>query len=112
MNKESPYSQIVNWFWTLSILTSLLLIVLTIILVVQSDETRQSEVNAYLSGPQQTVLLHVRPETQSGISALLKRGTQVTVLELSPEQEPTWVYVQQGESTGWIQIEHLLESPP
>lgn len=111
MNKLSPFSLIVNWFWTLSILTSLLLLVLTIIFVVQSDETRQSEVNAYLTGPQQTVLLHARPEPQSGISALLKRGTKVTVLELSPELEPTWVYVQQGESTGWIQIDYLMEDP-
>jgi hypothetical protein len=112
MNKISPSSLIINWFWTLSILTSLLLLIITLILVVQSDESRQSEVYAYLTGPQQTVLLHVRPEPQSGISALLKRGTKVTVLELSPEQKPTWVYVQQSESRGWIQIEYLMEGPP
>jgi hypothetical protein len=80
--------------------------------VVQSDGSRQSEVYAYLTGPQQTVLLHVRPESQSGISALLKRGTRVTVLELSPEQKPTWIYVEQGEAVGWIQVDYLMEGPP
>jgi hypothetical protein len=102
----------IAWLITLGVIIGLVLLVLTLRLIILSDPSAETEVNAYLAGAAPIVILHERPDATSGVSTLLERGTRVTVEVFDLDQNPFWAYVRRGDEGGWVQLEYLSEQPP
>ena len=102
----------ISWLVTLGVITGMILLILTLRLIILSDPSAQTDVNAYLIGADPIVILHELPDNESGVSTLMERGTNVTVEVFDPEQNPFWAYVRRGDEGGWVQLEHLSEQPP
>jgi hypothetical protein len=100
------------WLITIGVIMGLVLLTLTMRLIIVSDPSAETDVNAYLAGAAPIVVLHERPDNTSGVSTLMERGTRVTVEVFNPERNPFWAYVRRGEEGGWVQLEHLSEQPP
>ena len=102
----------ISWLVTLGVITGMILLILTLRLIILSDPSAQTDVNAYLIGADPIVILHELPDNESGVSTLMERGTRVTVEVFDPDQNPFWAYVRRGDEGGWVQLEHLSEQPP
>jgi len=100
------------WLITIGVITGLVLLTLTLRLIIASDPSTETQVNAYLAGAAPIVVLHERPDNSSGVSTLMERGTRVTVDVFDSDRNPFWAYVRRGDEGGWVQLEHLSEQSP
>ncbi|MEA1978963.1 MAG: hypothetical protein U9N80_13825 [Chloroflexota bacterium] len=112
MKRSGLSTQKTAWLITIGVITGLVLLALTLRLIIVSDPSMETDVNAYLTGAAPIVVLHERPDNTSGVSTLMERGIRVTVDVFDPGRNPFWVYVRRGDEGGWVQLEHLSEQPP
>jgi hypothetical protein len=101
-----------SWLITLGVIMGLVLLAFTLRLIILSDSSAETEVNAYLVGVEPIIILHERPDNTSGVSTLMERGTSVSVVVFDPDRNPFWAYVRRVDEGGWVQLEHLSELPP
>jgi hypothetical protein len=101
-----------DWVWTLIALSALILLVLSLRFVIQSDRVQEVDVRANLTGEQRVIVLYTRPDPESAISSLLTSGLQVSVIKYDPDANPDWAYIQREENGGWVQLEHLIVNQP
>jgi hypothetical protein len=93
--------------WTLLLLLGLALMILTLVYVLESDESNRSQVQAFLVSDQQIVVLHSAPEASSGIAGLLPGNRWINVLEYDPVRNPGWVRIEASGETGWVPLDRL-----
>lgn len=100
-----------DWVWTLITLSALILLILSLRFVIQSDRVQEADVRANLTSEQRVIVLYTRPDPESAISSILSSGLQVSVVEYDPDLNSNWAYVQREEKGGWVQLDHLIVNP-
>ena len=98
--------------WTLIALSALILLILSLRFIIQTDRVQEVDVVANLVGEQRVIVLYTQPDPESAISSLLTSGLQVNVVEYDPERNPNWAYVRRDGDSGWVQLDHLIINPP
>jgi hypothetical protein len=101
-----------NWAWTIIALSALILLILSLRLVIQSDRAQEIDVVANLTGEQRIIVLYTQPDHESAVSSLLTSGLQVSVVEYDPDANPEWAYIRREENEGWVQLNHLIVNQP
>jgi uncharacterized protein YgiM (DUF1202 family) len=67
----------------------------------------------YLTSNTLTVHLHQQPRASSPVAAVLVRGSEVVVSEVTRRGGQTWYLVQKGKMTpGWVPSSHIQFRPP
>jgi hypothetical protein len=67
----------------------------------------------YLTSNTMTVRLHQQPRASSPVVAVLVRGSEVIVNEVTSRGGQTWYFVRKGEMTpGWVPSNRIRFRPP
>lgn len=96
---------------TLWLLTAIVAVALLAATITLSDRARTYRIlngTVYLAGSELTVHLRQGPDAESPVVASFVRGSAVTVLDVSGEEDQIWYRVQKGDMTpGWIPADQV-----
>jgi len=97
--------------YTLWFLTAIVAVALLAATIALADRARTGQIlnsTVYLTGSENTVHLRQGPDSESPVVAGFVRGSAVTVLEVSSQQDQIWYRVQKGDMTpGWIPADQV-----
>lgn len=96
----------------MTILVTIILLLLTLSLVIQTDDSNEAVVQVYLDSNPPIHVLHQEPEEDSEISFLLEGGTRVQVISFNEMRHPNWLEIRHSSETGWIGVDQVTNQIP
>ena len=105
-------STLPQWLWTMTIFVTIILLLITLSLVIQTDDSNEAAVHIYLDSNHPIHVLHQEPEEDSEISFLLEGGTRVEVISFNETRNPNWVEIRHFSETGWVGVDQVTDQLP
>jgi hypothetical protein len=113
MRNRTDSKKTLTILWIITGLVALVLALVTVRLAARATSQAVFGSSAYLAGRSNTIRLRESPDPASPVTAILVRGSAVTILDTTVEGGQTWYLIQKDNMTpGWIPAEFMSQDPP
>ncbi|MGD8625801.1 MAG: SH3 domain-containing protein [Anaerolineae bacterium] len=113
MRNRTESKKTLTILWIVTGLVALVLALVTVRLAARATSQAVFGSTAYLAGRRNAIRLRESPDAAAPVTAILVRGSAVTILDTTVEGEQPWYLIQKGDTTpGWVSGEFLSQDPP